>query len=86
MVIAPPHIGEGLYRIPEGDAMGNGCPEKSRELAPRYKALCARQGCAFLDAEGIAEFNNHDCMHLTRRGHRALADKLATIVPELVKA
>ena len=86
LVIAPPHIGEGLYLIPEGDAMGRGCPEKSRELAPRYEALCARQGCAFLDAEGIAEFNNHDCMHLTRRGHRALADKLATIVPELVQA
>ena len=37
--------------------MGAGCPEKSRALAPYYKAAAERQGCAFLDAEGLAEFN-----------------------------
>ena len=85
LVIAPPHIGEGLYAIPAGEAMGRGCPEKSRQLAPKYAELCERQGCAFLDAEGIAEFNTFDCMHLTARGHRDLAAKLAVLVPELVK-
>ncbi len=85
LVIAPPHIGEGLYRIPEGDAMGAGCPQKSRELAPLYAQVCARQGCAFLDAEGVGEFNRHDCMHLTRKGHADLAEKLAELIPTLVE-
>ena len=85
LVIAPPHIGEGLYNIPAGEGMGAGCPEKSRQLAPRYAEVCERQGCAFLDAEGIGEFNNFDCMHLTAKGHRNLAAKLAELVPELVK-
>ena len=38
LVIAPPHIGEGLYNAPEGEPMGKGCPEKSRRLAPFYAA------------------------------------------------
>ena len=85
LVIAPPHIGEGLYNgHPNGFAMGEGCPKKSRELAPFYKELAERQGCAFLDAEGLAEFNTADYMHLTRKGHAALAAHLADMVPELV--
>lgn len=85
LVICPPHIGEGLLEHPFGAAMGLGCPEKSRGLAPRYRELAQNQGCAFLDAEGLAEFNQLDCMHLTRRGHRQLAEALSALVPELVK-
>lgn len=84
LVIAPPHIGEGMYRNPCGEPMGRGCPEKSRGLAARYAELAQRQGCAFLDAEGLAEFNPVDCMHLTRKGHAALAVRLAELVPGLV--
>lgn len=80
LIIAPPHIGENLSDPP----MGRGCPEKSRELAPYYKAVAERQECAFLDAEGIAEFNHHDWMHLTRKGHADLASHLVGIVRELV--
>ena len=85
LVICPPHIGEGLLEHPFGAAMGLGCPEKSRGLAPRYRELADRLGCAFLDAEGLAEFNKLDCMHLTRRGHRQLAEALSALVQELVK-
>ena len=85
LVVCPPHIGEGLLEHPFGAAMGLGCPEKSRGLAPRYRELADRLGCAFLDAEGLAEFNKLDCMHLTRRGHRQLAEALSALVPELVK-
>ena len=80
LIICPPHIGEGLCDLP----MGKGCPEKSRELAPFYEAVAQRQGCAFLDAEGVAEFNTADFMHLTRKGHAQLAAKLAEMVPGLV--
>lgn len=85
LVICPPHIGEGLYNgHPNGFGMGRGCPEKSRELAPLYAELAERQGCAYLDAQGLAEFNTADYMHLTRRGHAQLAEKLAEIIPGLV--
>ena len=85
LVISPPHILGGLYDNPIGGIMGAGCPEKSRELACFYKAVAERRGCAFLDAEGVAEFNSTDCMHLSRRGHRQLAEKLAELVPQLVE-
>ena len=84
LLIAPPHILDGLYDGPFGGIMGAGCPEKSRSLAHFYEAVAQRRGCAFLDAEGIAEFNTTDCMHLTRKGHAALAQELAQLVPQLV--
>ena len=84
LIIAPPHIGDGMYADPCSDAMGRGCPEKSRGLAKYYAELCQRLGFAFLDAEGLAEFNHKDYMHLTNRGHRALAQVLTPLVQSLV--
>ena len=84
LVIAPPHMGVGLYQCPEGIPMGAGCVEKSWDLAKYYAQYAEAQGCAFLDAEGIAEFNKIDCMHLSRKGHSQLADCLAKIVPDLL--
>ena len=84
LIIAPPHIGEGLYDDPGWGGMGLGCPEKSRGLAERYAELAHRLGFAFLDAEGLAEFNKKDCMHLTRKGHAQLAERLSSLVPALI--
>lgn len=84
LLICPPHILDGLYDGPFGGTMGSGCPEKSRELARFYREVAQRRGCAFLDAQGLAEFNRTDCMHLTRKGHATLARKLAELVPQLV--
>lgn len=84
LIICPPHIGERMYENPCGLPMGQGCPQKSRELAPFYQDVAQRQGCAFLDAQGIAEFNQVDWMHLTRKGHADLAACLASLVPTLV--
>ena len=84
LIIAPPHIGEGLYRRPEGEPMGKGCPEKSRALAAKFAQVAENQGCYFLDAEGVAEFNKIDCMHLSRKGHAQLAAKLAEMIPDIV--
>ena len=84
LLIAPPHILEEMCSGPFYGIMGAGCVEKSRELAFFYKAVADRTGCHFLDAEDIAEFNLTDGMHLTRKGHAALADHLASIVPKMV--
>ena len=80
LVISPPHIGEGN----NDPAMGSSCHEASMGVAAYYAEKCALHGWAFLDAEGIAEFNTVDFMHLSRKGHAQLAAKLAELVPELV--
>ena len=84
LVIAPPHIGEGMPKSEVGPTMGAGCVEKSRELASYMEPVAKRNGCAWLDADGVAEFNKVDFMHLTRKGHADLAAKLAQIVPTLL--
>ena len=53
-------------------------------LAKYLRPMAEAQHCAFLDAEGVAEFNRLDCMHLTGKGHRQLAEKLAGLVPTLL--
>ena len=79
LIVAPPHILSHFY-----DAnMGEGCVEKSCKTAEFYEAVAKECGCAFLDAEGVAEFNQKDCMHLTKKGHAALAAKLKDIVISL---
>ena len=80
LIIAPPHMGEGMH----DEAMGVLCAEKSRHIAKYFAEKAALRGAAFLDAEGIAEFNTVDFMHLSRKGHRQLAEKLAEIVPGLI--
>ena len=86
LVIAPPHIGEGMHTSPVGATMGAGCAAKSRELAKYYKEQCDLLGCHFLDAQELGcEFNQVDYMHLTNRGHATMAQALAARIPGLVK-
>ncbi len=78
LVVSPPYIGEGLYNNETASGtMGAGCPERSRGLAKYFREQADLLGCDFMDAEGVAEFNRVDCMHLTAKGHRQLADALA---------
>ena len=85
LVIAPPHIGEGMPKSEVGPSMGDHCVEKSRELAYYYKQQCDLIGCHFLDAEELGcEFNQVDYMHLTNKGHATLAEGLAKLVPTLI--
>lgn len=80
LVVAPPHIGREL----KDPCMGVTCAEKSEQLAEYYAPVAKNQGCAFLDAQGVAEFNRVDYMHLSRKGHEQLAAKLAELIPGLV--
>ena len=80
LIIAPPHIGRQL----NDPCMGVTCAKKSEQLAQFYAPVADRNGCHFLDAHPIAEFNQVDFMHLTRRGHEKLADKLTELIPTLL--
>ena len=86
LVVAPPHIGEGMLSSDVAATMGTGCVKKSQELARYYKEQCDLIGCHFLDAQELgAEFNTVDYMHLTKKGHATLAENLAQLIPQLVK-
>jgi lysophospholipase L1-like esterase len=76
LIISPSHI-----RGTRDPAMHT----KSAALAPRYRALAERNGCSFLDAEEICVFNKIDGTHLTASAHRALAERLTDMIPELIK-
>ena len=80
LIVAPPPIGDEL----NDPCMGITCAAKSRELAYYYEQKAKLLGCHFMDANGC-EFNRIDFMHLTRKGHAQLAERLAALVPELVK-
>lgn len=85
LVVAPPHIGEGMLSSEVAATMGSLCVEKSRELAKYYKMQCDLIGCHFLDAQELGcEFNTVDYMHLTNKGHETLAKGLAELVPSLI--
>jgi len=81
LVIAPPHMKEGFH----DEVMGLCCVEKSPHVAKYFAEVCANRNVAFLDADGVAEFNTVDFTHLSRKGHAQLADKLAELVPGLIK-
>ena len=86
LVIAPLPIGEGILNTPFVQTMGSGCVEKSRELAKYYKIQCDCLGVHFLDATDLGcEYNDQDYMHLTKEGHRALAQALACRIPGLLQ-
>ena len=85
LVVCPPPMGDNMYNGIFGQTMGTGCVEKSKELARYYKEQCQLIGCHFADAAELgAQFNQIDYMHLTRKGHAALAASLAKLVHELV--
>ena len=85
LVISPPAILEGVEEGPLRGTMGRGCVEKSRQLAREYRPICEARGIHFLDADAVGcEFNTVDFIHLTRKGHAALAAALASLIPTLL--
>ena len=84
LVVAPPHVREAIRSHPFYEQMGPGCIETSAGLARSFALASVTQGFRFLDAQGIAEFNNFDGMHLTALGHAELARVLAQAVPTMV--
>lgn len=79
LIISPPPIADGMC----DPCMGEHCAEKSRELAFYYQQKAELLGCHFMDAAGC-EFNQIDYMHLTRKGHAQLAERLANAIPEMI--
>lgn len=85
LIIAPPVIGKGVERSSVAQEMGAGCVEKSRRVPGQFRVVAQENGCHFLEADKLGcEFNQIDFMHLTRKGHATLAEKLAELIPTLI--
>ena len=76
LVVCPPPLGQGFH----DEVMGNGCVDKSVALPEYLKAVAERNNVHYLDA-AACEFNDVDFTHLTRRGHKQLAEMLAAAIP-----
>ena len=79
LVVCPPPIGPEL----NDPCMGTYCSERSKGLPGAFSQAAELTGVHFLDA-GDCAFNTVDYMHLCRKGHSQLAEKLSGIVPTLV--
>jgi lysophospholipase L1-like esterase len=81
LLVAPAPIQEGYKSTYVGQ--GTSCPEKTAMLSGIYAEIAERYGFAFLDADGCA-INQIDYVHLTRLGHKQLAERISAIVPTLL--
>jgi len=79
LVICPPPIHPEMH----DPAMGRGCDVKGRELPSYLEATAKLTGAHYFNA-AECEFNSLDHMHLTKKGHAQLADKLVELIPTLV--
>ena len=79
LVVAPVPIEEGVTY----DDFNAESVKATRGLAREYAFLSVREGVGFLDAGGC-ELTAVDHVHLTRKGHRQLAERIETAVREIM--
>ena len=81
LIVAPVPIEEGVI-YPE---FNKESVETTRGLARKYAFLAIHEGVKFLDAGGC-ELTKADHVHLTAKGHRQLAERMETVVREILEA
>lgn len=86
LVVTPQNIGREYAATEVAATMGRGCAEKSEGLAKEFRRIAEVTGCYYLDANELITDgpNTVDYMHLTKEGHRQLAQALAQQIPEMI--
>lgn len=82
LILSPPLIQSSYRTSSFYPLFGEGCVEKSLQLASRYEALAVELDCAFLDLAHIP-VSPVDGIHFTEEGHRILAEELISLLPRL---
>ena len=80
IVVSPPLIGEDIENGPFGESITVEAREKSKKLAPLYKALADKHGSLFLNAADHIKASKVDNLHLDPVSHGILAEKIAGII------
>ena len=84
LLVAPPHIGEGIKDSWLGDAFGYENAHKvSTELANWYEQLALMYHTEFLDAAGYVQVSPVDSCHMDADNQRKLGQVLADFVRQL---
>lgn len=81
LIVAPVPIEEGVI-YPD---FNENSVETTRALAREYALLAVAEQVDFLDAGGC-ELTKADHVHLTAKGHRQLAERMETVVREILEA
>lgn len=79
--VCPPVISEEIRNSEVFSIMGDDCWEKSKGLSKHMEAFCKELNVDFLDAEGV-DVSSVDYLHLTKKGHQQLAEKLYRYITE----
>lgn len=85
LIISPVPIEKAYESSFAANTMGKHCSEKSKDLAFYYQRTASLLNCHFLDAGSIPGMQVHpnDSMHLTKKSHDILANKLSSLIPSL---
>ncbi|NMB44087.1 MAG: lipolytic enzyme, G-D-S-L [Clostridiales bacterium] len=85
LIVTPKNIEKEYEDTEVVQTMGYGCAEKSEQLGVEYEKIARLTNCHYFDANTVVkEYNKIDYMHLDEKGHAALADALANLIPTLV--
>lgn len=84
LVITPIRIGDN-YRTASDtyEEFKERAFEESNRLAPFFKEQADAFGCYYLDAGEYARASEIDCMHLSPKGHKALADAISKKIKDI---
>lgn len=79
VLIAPPAIRNGFEQSPFAFQLDASSVMKSEAIVPLYRRLAEKYACLFLDASDL-DVSTNDCEHLTIKGHKVLATRLAPLI------
>ena len=82
LLIAPPHLGDGIETSPFAYEFDEDSVARSRQLPQLYEAEAKAFGAGFLDASKIIETSETDSLHLMPDAHRRLAEAVRDIITE----
>ena len=74
IIVAPAKISDGCYGKFENANI------KSRDFYKEYKDISEKNNCYFVDNTGLE--NGIDCVHLTAKSHKLLAEKIANLISD----
>lgn len=84
LLISPITLGERVEEIDKCTTFTKESYYKSLEFSKYYEREAKRTGAYFLDAANVCKAGSDD-IHMDEKAHRALAEKLSLLIPDILK-